>query len=98
MPWKPDRILVALLAWTSLTTLVFWLPLVRGAFDGTSYQWALGRLGGAGVGGDYWLPVLGSAFAIATLTLGWRGARPPFHWLLLAWHALLTAAAWRTKS
>ncbi len=93
MCWRPDRLLIALLVWTSVTTLVFWLPLVRGAFDGAGYQWALGSVGGTGVRGDYWLPLLGSALAIVTIVLGWRGARQPFHWLLLAWHGLLTVAA-----
>lgn len=92
-PWRPDRLLRGLLAWTSITTLVFWLPLARGACDGPSYAWALGSLGGSGVRGDYWFPILGAAFAIVTLALGWRGAHQPFHWLLLAWHALLTGAA-----
>lgn len=87
--WIPDRTLRALLTWTALTTLVFWLPTVRGAFDGPSYQWALVGFGGRGLHGDYWFPVLGSALALATQILGWRGARPPFHVLLLGWHLLL---------
>lgn len=93
MPWRPDRLLVGLLVWTSLTTLVFWLPLIRGAFDGPGYAWAVGRLSGTGVRGDYWFPLLGASLAIITLVLGWRGAHQPFHWLLLAWHGVLTVAA-----
>jgi hypothetical protein len=34
-----DRLLQVLLLWTAITTLVLWLPAVRGAFDGASYQW-----------------------------------------------------------
>jgi hypothetical protein len=94
MGWRPDRLLRALLHWTALTTIIFWLPLVRSVFDGASYAWALGgALGGRGLQGDLWLPALGVTFALATLWLGWRGARPPFRWLLLGWHLLLGAGA-----
>lgn len=94
MPRKPDRILKALLVWTSVTTVIFWLPLVRCLFDGTSYQWAFSPgIGGRGLRGDLWFPALGSAYATAMLWLGWRGARRPFHWLLLAWHGFLAGGA-----
>lgn len=36
---------------------------------------------------------MGAAFIVTMLVLGWRGARQPFHWMLLAWHGLLTGAA-----
>lgn len=62
--WAPDRLLRWLLAWTAFTKVVFWLATLRGAFDGTSYQWGLFGFGGRGVDGAYWLPVLGSAFAL----------------------------------
>ena len=39
--------------------------------------------------GSYWVLVAGSSFALITIFLGWRGARPPFRWLLLAWHSFL---------
>ena len=87
--YQPDRLLRALLTWTSLTTLVFWLPTVRGAFDGCSYEWGLVDFGGAGLSGDYWFPVLGAVFACWLVTRGWRGARPPFPWLFTAWHVAL---------
>jgi hypothetical protein len=85
----PSRLLRGLLAWTALTTVVFWLPTVRGLFDGSSYVWGLGPFEGAGTGGAYWLPVVGSAFALALQWLGWRGARFPFHAMLIGWHLLL---------
>ena len=89
--WRPDRLLRALLFWTALTTVFFWLPTIRGLFDGPSYQWGLFGFGGRGTGGDYWFPVASAGIAIFTLTLGWRGARPPFHALLLAWHVFLAS-------
>lgn len=93
-PWKPGVALQALLYWTAVTTLVFWLPFVRGFFDGPSYAWAFaGGLRGRGVGGDFWFPAIGVAYALAMLYLGWRGARLPFHWLLLAWHLFLAGGA-----
>lgn len=88
--WKPEKLLQVLLFWTSLTTLAFWLPLVRGAFDGDSYHWALGStISGSGMQGSYWVLVAGSSFALIVIFLGWRGARSPFRWLLLAWHVFL---------
>ncbi|MBO9369276.1 MAG: hypothetical protein J7555_11110 [Chloroflexi bacterium] len=92
--WKPDRLLKVLLSWTACTFIVFWLPAVRGLFDGPTYTWGVfGGLGGSGTSGDYWFPVLGSIAAIAILYLGWRGAQQPFAWLLLGWHLSLAAGA-----
>ena len=93
MLWKPDRLLRAILIWTAVTLIVVWLPLVRGLMDGESYQWgnsAWGfQFGGRGLGGDYWFLLLQAAFGLILLYLGWRGARQPFHWLLLPWHIQL---------
>ena len=85
MTWKPDLALRALLAWTAVTTLVFWLPLVRSLMDGDTYEWGFFGLHGKGLHGDLWSPVLGASLALATRWLGWRGARLPFHALLLLW-------------
>jgi hypothetical protein len=90
VPRKPDRLLKVILILTSLTMIVVWLPLIRGLMDGNSYEWGgsfLGNdYGGTGLGGQYWLVVLEAAIAIAIVYLGWRGARQPFHWLLLLWN------------
>ena len=90
MVWKPDRLLKAILLWTMLTMIIVWLPLVRGLMDGDSYQWANVFWGfqfrGRGIHGDYWLLLLQAVFGLTLLYLGWRGARQPFHWLLLLWH------------
>jgi hypothetical protein len=78
-----------------ITLLLVWLPLVRGLMDGESYQWGglvWGfEVGGYGLHGQYWVLLLQAAFGITLLYLGWRGARPPFHWLLLVWHIPLAA-------
>jgi len=79
------------LGWFSLTTLVFWLPTIRGAFDGESYQWGLVGLGGRGIGGDYWLPLTGSLVALAVTALARRERRWAL-WAIAVWSLLLTLA------
>ncbi len=89
MNWKPDPLLRLILVGVAFTLLVIWLPFVRGLMDGETYQWGHSFFqwgyGGSGVGGAYWLIVLQAFFALALVYFGWRGARPPFHWLLLLW-------------
>ncbi|MFZ1685930.1 MAG: hypothetical protein WAU70_00795 [Flavobacteriales bacterium] len=82
--------LKVLLIWTSLTTLIFWLPTVRGAFDGEGYVWGVLGLAGRGIDRSYWFPFLGSLLSIAMLRLGWRGGRLPFKLLLGGWHLFLS--------
>jgi hypothetical protein len=98
--WRSDPLLAVILWWTALVSgILVWLPLVRGATQGSAYQWALADgIGGRGIGGDYWALVPAAAFVLPLLYLGWRGGRPPFHGLLLAFHlplaAAVTYAAW----
>lgn len=95
--WRPDRILSTILSWTMITMILVWLPFVRGLMDGDSYQWGglfWGmQIRGSGVHGDYWILVLQVLFGLTLLYLGWRGARQPFHWLLLLWHVPLGVQA-----
>ena len=97
MVWRPDRLPKAILIWTMITMIIVWLPLVRGLMDGESYQWGNSfwgfQVGGQGVHGQYWLLLLQALFGITLLYLGWRGARQPFHWLLLLWHIPLAVQA-----
>jgi hypothetical protein len=94
---KPDRLLKAILIWTAVTAITVWLPLIRGLMDGSTYQWGGEiwgfKVGGSGVGGDYWVLPLQAGFVLWLLYLGWRGAKQPFHWLLLLWHIPLGASA-----
>lgn len=92
--WTPDRLLRFLLAWTGFIGLFVWLPLVRGLMDGLSYEWGLipGLVYGRGLEGAYWVLLLLAACLLSILWLGWRGARQPFHWLLLLWHVPMGAA------
>ncbi len=97
MVWRPDRLLKAILIWTMITMVIVWLPLIRGVMDGDSYEWGNSfwgmQAGGHGVHGQYWLLLLQAIIGIAVLYFGWRGARQPFHWLLLLWHLPLGAQA-----
>jgi len=90
---RPDRLLGVVLRWTSLTFLLAWLPFVRCVMDGDSYTWGLGwwgfETGGTGLSAQYWLLVVEVLLGVTILWLGSRGARMPFHWLLLAWHTAL---------
>ncbi len=94
---RPDRLLRMLLGWTAVTLLFAWLPLIRGPMDGASYVWGASywglSVGGSGSGGDYWLLVVQGIVGLSILALGWRGARPPFHVLLLLWHGVLGTSA-----
>jgi len=89
-----DPLLRAVLLWTALLAgVLVWLPLLRGATQGVAYRWAAGHgIGGRGIGGQYWLLVIAAAFVLTLLYLGWRGARPPFHWLLLLFHLPIAAS------
>jgi hypothetical protein len=92
--WREDRLLLVILWFTALFAgVLVWLPLARGATQGAAYQWELGGgIGGRGMGGAYWLLILGAVYVLSLLYLGWRGGRPPFHWLLLGFHLPLAAA------
>lgn len=81
--------LMLLLAWTALTTVIFWLMTLRSLFDGPSYEWGLFAFRGQGIHGDYWLPVTGAILAIVARASGLRGAGWPFRVLALAWHGFL---------
>lgn len=92
MPTPIGHPLKRLLIWTFLPLPVLMLPVIRAALQPT-YSWGLVGISGVGLAGDYLWLVLLTAWAWSTLYLGSRGARWPFHLLLLAWHGLLTAAA-----
>jgi hypothetical protein len=93
-PWRPDLLLRILLLWTSLlTSILLWLPLVRGAIEGQAYRWVFADgIGGRGMGGAYWLLVVSGVFVLSLFYFGWQSACPPFHWLLLLLHGSLAAA------
>lgn len=90
MASKPNRLLKVVLILTAIPMILVWLPLIRGLMDGTTYQWGHSFLGfqynGQGIYGFYWLLILQAVFCVALVNSGWRGARQPFHWLLLIWN------------
>jgi hypothetical protein len=87
----PDPIARTVIGLFTLTTVAFWLPAVRGAFDGPSYQWGLFGLSGQGVSGDYWFPVVASFGALAVLAGAWRCRRWAFV-VLAAWSVVVFVA------
>src|SRR5476649_1440652 len=91
--WQPDPLLKGLLLWTALVTAVLtWLPMVRGLVEGSAYQWQFAEgIGGRGTGGSFLALPVAAALAFILLYLGWRGARQPFHCLLLIFHGALAA-------
>ena len=89
------RIHVLLMSWLTLIFLTAWLPMLRGAMDGASYEWGAALLGarfsGAGTSGDYWFVMVKAAIAIALLGFGWRRPNGGFRVALVAWLALAFA-------
>ena len=89
------RIHVLLMSWLTLLFLTAWLPLVRGAMDGSSYEWGGGLLGfefsGAGLSGDYGFVLAKAAVALALLFFGWRRPNGGFRIALVGWLALMLA-------
>ncbi len=89
------RLHILLMAWLTLTFVIAWLPFLRGAMDGPSYQWGASHFGwdfgGAGTGGDYWFAAAKAALAVLLLWAGWRRPNGPFRMALLLWLALRLA-------
>lgn len=94
---RRDELLRVILIGTAIPGVLIWLPLVRGIADGPSYEWAHSFLGlsygGRGTGGYYWLIAVQATFVVILLYLGWRGAKQPFHWLLIVWNGSQAADA-----
>ncbi|MBX3561459.1 MAG: hypothetical protein KF780_06555 [Sphingomonas sp.] len=89
------RIHVLLMSWLTLGFVTAWLPFVRGAMDGESYQWGAGlfglNFGGAGMSGDYWYAALMAGTGVGLLWWGWRRPNGAFRIVLIAWLALMLA-------
>lgn len=87
--YRSDSLLRVLLGFVALSTLLCWLPTVRGFCDGPSYSWGLFGLSGQGLAGDYWFVLLGSGVGIALQILGWRGHWHAFRICLMIWLSAL---------
>lgn len=90
MPTKTHvRLLKSLLFFTAFWMILTWLPLIRGLFDGPTYEWGATffsrSFGGAGLSADAWVLALQLLLGGGILYLGYRGPRRPFHVLILAW-------------
>lgn len=80
------------LYFVAFTFITAWLPLVRSIMDGPSYEWGADyfshRLGGSGLGGDFWFLIAQGAAALAMIYLGFRRAGAISYALLIGWLAL----------
>lgn len=89
------RVHILLMSWLTLGFVTAWLPFLRGAFDGPTYEWGGGlfalQFSGAGIGGDYWFSALMAAIGVAFLWCGWRRPNGRFRLFLVAWLALMFA-------
>jgi hypothetical protein len=90
--WRPSFILRLILFWLTILFVIGWLPMLRGAFDGPTYEWGNSYFGkqfsGKGTAGDYWFLIVQAALGILILFLGWRGARPVFLVLALVYQSI----------
>lgn len=81
----------------TLPFILFWLPFLRSLFDGASYEWGNTVFGvtfhGAGTGGDFWFPTVGTILGIVLLWSGWRGPDRIFRPL-----ALIVVGLWFADS
>ncbi|MEQ8934965.1 MAG: hypothetical protein RIE56_04155, partial [Amphiplicatus sp.] len=81
----------------AFSATIVWLPLIRGAFDGASYEWGIAYFGrmfsGAGLGGDYWLLIGQAAAVLALVYLGLRRPGAAGYALLILWHGV-NGASW----
>lgn len=86
---------ILLMSWITLTFVTAWLPFIRGAMDGPSYEWGTGlfawEFSGSGLAGDYWYAALMAALGIALLIHGWRRPNGAFRPALVLWLALMFA-------
>lgn len=95
--WRPDLLLKFLLTWSAVTFIFFWVPAVCGLLGSHAVYWNFFGLPLENIVVNNWLPVTGAVVAVFIMLLGWRGARQPFHGLLILWHGFLTAGAiWLT--
>jgi hypothetical protein len=96
MSYRTARTLqIVLMLWLTTTFLTAWLPFLRSAFDGPSYQWGAAlfgvQFGGTGLAGDYWFVAAKAALALGLLFAGWRRPNGVFRPVLVAWLALMLA-------
>ena len=87
---KQKYLIGPVMFWTVLTTIFAWLPLVRIIGRPEGYQWAIGRLSGAGTEGPYWVFILLTLYVLTLLFSAFRGPRQLFFPMLILWHLAVT--------
>ena len=87
---------IVLLMLGFMVAWLWWVPM-RCMMDGNVFQWGnsfgFASLRGNGMMGDFPILVLLSSYIISMIFLGWRGARLPFHIMLVVWCVVEFATA-----
>ncbi len=94
---RPDTWIKVLAGWISYLLVFSWLPLLRAAFDGPTYQWGTTHFAtqfrGAGVSPDIWVPALKCGVMALLLWLAYRRRDALFRALLVLWSGVLAVDA-----
>ncbi len=85
------RLLGLVMFWTTATTVLAWLPLVRIIGRPEGYTWSVLGLSGAGTQGPYGVFIAATAYVVTLLYVLQRGPRIVSHPMLLLWHLAATA-------
>ena len=80
------RLLKLVMFWTTATTVLAWLPLVRIIGRPEGYTWRVLGLSGAGTAGPYWIFIASTLYVVTLLYTLQRGPRVVSHPMLLLWH------------
>lgn len=89
MNWYPDRLLRLALFWVLLWLTFVMLAVWRGGID-PNYVWGFVSFHGPGRSNDYWGMLVLATLGWSILYTGFRGAKAPFHAMLVAWNVILT--------
>lgn len=80
------RLFGLVMAWTLVTSIFAWLPIVRALARPDGYSWALFGLRGEGLSGPFWIFPLLALYAIVLFSHAWWSRRRLFRILVLLWH------------
>jgi hypothetical protein len=82
---KADRLHFWIMCWLVFTTLVMPPLVLTRSLVQPTYRWSNLGFSGTGLRGDFWFVLVIFLFVAAMMWYGWRGARMPFHLLVILW-------------